>query len=215
MFTKVRILLHFLQTYLYLLHNLKEFIVKNSFLLRTLSVMLLFSVANTFTMEDDKNQGALTTKDEYDTQKMLLMFGGSAVALAGTHFLADRFNFPDVGDFFNLSRGEFTAACGLSSLLSGIGLIANEKWRPTLRSVAWRIPLMAIVGGVLNHPKFNKGLTYAPLGLGGWFRDNPPFGKPGIGAIYAIGSWYAAKPYLDNAENSVTTWWASKKGKRH
>lgn len=186
--------------------------MKNSFLIKALSLILLCSIGNTWTMEGENNgKGVVATpKDERDMQKMLCMFVGSAGLLAGSHFLADRFNFPDVGNFFNLSRGEFQAACGLSSLISGIGLVATD-YRPQLRSAAWRIPLMAIVGGVLNHPQFNRFLTYAPLGLGGWFKENPPFGKPGISAIYSIGTWYAVKPSLDRVENGVTNWWAGKK----
>lgn len=183
--------------------------MKNSFLVKALFLALLCSFANTFTMEGENNNKV--AKDERDTQKMILMLAGSGAVLAGSHFFADRMGFPDLGNFFNLSRGEFQAACGLSSLLAGIGLISSPEWRPALRSAAWRIPLMAVLGGMLNHPQVNKGLTYAPLGLGGWFKDNPPSGKPGIGAIYAIGSWYALKPSLDRVENAVSAVFVTKK----
>lgn len=187
--------------------------MKNSFLVRAFSFILFCSAGNILTMEGDSKNKTTTPKDERDTQKMILMFAGSGAILAGSHFLADRMGFPDVGNFFNLSRGEFQAACGLSSLLAGIGLISSPELRSTIRSAAWRIPLMAIVGGVLNHPQVNKGLTYAPLGLGGWFKDNPPSGKPGIGAIYAIASWHALKPSLDRLEDAVSNVFVSKKNR--
>lgn len=192
--------------------------MKNSFLIKALSAMLLFSSLNTFTMDESagwkKNSELIATpQDERDTQKMIFMLVGSGALLAGSHFLADRAGFPDVGNFFNLSRGEFQAACGLSSLFAGIGLIANPQWRPTIRSAAWRFPLMAMVGGLLSHPQVNKGLTYAPLGLGAWFKDNQPVGKPGISAIYNIGAWYALKPSLDRVENRVGGWFRSNKNK--
>lgn len=201
--------------------------MKKSFLVNALASMFLCSVTTTFTMDGDgiivcqrpskeekkeaNPQLIATPKDERDTQKMILMLVGSGAVLAGSHFLADRVGFPDVGNFFNLSRGEFQAACGLSSLFAGIGFIASPEWRPSIRSAAWRFPLMAMLGGLLSHPQVNKGLAYAPLGLGAWFKDNPPVGKPGIGAIYAIGSWYALKPSLDRVENAVSIAFVPKK----
>ena len=186
--------------------------MKNCFLVKALSLMLVCSVSTTWAMDaNDSSKGPLATpKDERDTQKMILMLAGSGAVLAGSHFLADRMGFPDVGNFFNLSRGEFQAACGLSSLFAGIGLISSPEWRPTIRSAAWRFPLMAIIGGLVSHAQVNKGLSYAPLGLGSWFKDNPPVGKPGIGAIYAIGTWYALKPTLDRVENKVSTLFTKK-----
>ncbi len=189
--------------------------MKNIFLTRALSIVLLFSAIHAMAMESGSDDEAAASKpapaapitlskDERDTQKMILMLAGTSALLAGSHFLADRFHLPDVGNFFNLSRGEFRAACGLSSLFAGIGLIANDKWRPTLRSAAWRFPLMAMVGGLMSHPKVNQGLTLAPLGLGAWFKENPPMGKSGTSAIYAIGTWYALKPSLDRVENAVS-----------
>lgn len=187
--------------------------MKNKFFIQALTGILLCSVANIGAMGEDNGRpkNAVTlSKDERDTQKMIFMLVGSGALLAGSHVLADRMGFPDVGNFFNLSRGEFQAACGLSSLFAGIGLIANEQWKPTIRSAAWRFPLMAMLGGLLNHPQVHRGLQYAPLGLGGWFKDNSPVGKPGIAAIYNIGAWYALKPTLDRAENKVSAVFAKK-----
>lgn len=195
--------------------------MKNVFLIKAFSLMLLCSSANSFCMEesgggqggsnrDRKSASIPTPKSERDTQKALILLGASAGLAAGAHFLGDRAEFQTAGNFFNLTRGELQAACALSSACAGIALIAEKEWKPTFRSAAWRFPLMAMVGGLLNHPYANKALSFMPLGLGAWFKDNPPFGKPGISAIYNIGAWYALKPSLDRVENRVSDWFTSK-----
>lgn len=198
--------------------------MKNNLLIKALSLMLVCSVANTFTMNDenvivcqrpDKEEKKInseliaTPQNERDTQKAIILLAAAGGIGAVAHFFGDRPEFQTAGNFFNLGRGELQAACALSSTCAGFAIFADKEWRPMFRSWAWRFPLMAIIGGALSHPKANKILEFTPL-FGSWFKEHSPFGKPGITAIYNIGAWYGLKPSLDRVENAVSSIFVSK-----
>ncbi|GMU19506.1 MAG: hypothetical protein AMXMBFR12_06980 [Candidatus Babeliales bacterium] len=187
--------------------------MKKNFLVNALSLVLLCLVGNTWTQEKESKELIATPQDERDTQKAIIQLLIASGVGAGAHFFGDHPVFQNTGNFFNLGRGELQAACALTSACAGIALIADKDWKPTFRSAAWRFPLMAMVGGLLNHPYANKGLSFMPLGLGAWFKENPPFGKPGVAAIYSISAWYGLKPSLDRVENAVGTFFFTKKSK--
>lgn len=169
-----------------------------------LSLILLFSCSMSFTSYREEllhSKKVVKDDDERSKQKALLVLFGSGLLLGVSKFVTNSKAFGTLGDMFNLSAGEFQAACMLSTLISGIGLIAHEGIAKPCRSIAWRIPLIAAVGGIVSHNKVNNALSGVPWGIGSWFKENPVSDKKGIFAIYTIGGWYMLKPSLDRIEN--------------
>lgn len=178
--------------------------MKNSFLIKALSLVLLCSFGNTWTMEENaggKGKNVQKQKDK-NMQKMLLMMGGSAAAYAAVHYFADKWKFPEVGNVLNVSRKGLKAGFTLTGSLAGLSMISNEGWSQTFRSAAMRVWLFPFLGAAVSHPKFQEGLQYVPFGLGQWFKENPPTDLQ-IGAIYLIGTYGMVRPTLDSVENRL------------
>lgn len=143
--------------------------------------------------------------DERAKQKAIFALIGAGAIMGLTSVLQNTFGFKSLGSLFNLTAGEFQAACGLSATFSALGLLANKEYAESFRSIAWRLPVMALVSGVVSHSKVNKALTNVPLGIGTWFEANPASGeKKGISGIYTIGTWYLLKPTMDRIEDYIS-----------
>lgn len=183
--------------------------------------MLLFSALNTFTMdapagdEGSKKKSQAKSaeykqiKKDRDTQKMIALMAGSALAYGATHYLSDRWGFSEAGNLFNVSRKAIRAGFGLSGTLAGLSVISSKKWSERFRSAALRVWLMPFVGGVVGHPKVHEGLSNIPWGIGEWFKANPPTNLE-IGAIYTISTWALLKPSIDKVENRLIERFADK-----
>lgn len=154
----------------------------------------------------EKELAEVTKDKDRDTQKAILLLGGSAALLGLSKLLQNKAGLGGLGRVFNLTAGEFQAACALASTVSAIGIVAKDAIAEPCKSAAWRIPVMAAVGGLVSHNVVHSFLGNFPMGIGDWFKANPPSDKKGIFAIYAIFAWYGLKPSLDRLEN-----WASKK----
>lgn len=154
----------------------------------------------------EKELAEVTKDKDRETQKAILLLGGSAALLALSKILQNKAGLGGLGRVFNLTAGEFQAACALASTVSAIGVVAKDSIAEPCKSAAWRIPLMAAVGGLISHNTVHAFLGNFPMGIGDWFKANPPSDKKGIFAIYAIFAWHGLKPSLDKLEN-----WASKK----
>lgn len=175
-----------------------------------LACALVLSTAHTLAEHEsslqNKHNNILASKpdDERAKQKAMLMLLGAGTLAGISRVIQNSSTGSTIGNFVNLSAGEFQASCGLAAALSAIGLFAREDIAKTFRSMAWRVPVMAAVGGIVSHQKVNDGLSYTPLGIGDWFKNNPADNKKGIFAIYAIGAWYLLKPSLDRIESFVS-----------
>lgn len=154
----------------------------------------------------EKELAQVTKDKDRDTQKAILLLGGSAALLGLSKLLQNKAGLGGLGRVFNLSAGEFQAACALASTVSAIGVVAKDSIAEPCKSAAWRIPVMAAVGGLVSHNSVHAFLGNFPMGIGDWFKANPPSDKKGIFAIYALFAWHGLKPSLDRFEN-----WASKK----
>lgn len=180
------------------------------------AIVLLASLAATpaYAAHDEKKKE--TADNERATQKALLMLAGAGGIMAVSKLLQGSNRLDFISRFSNLKAGEFQAACGLSGALSAIGLISSKEYARTFRSMAWRIPVMAAVGGIATSEAANSALSTIPLGVGSWFKENPVAStikigdqnemvvkKAGIFAIYAIGMYAMLKPSLDRIENYV------------
>ncbi len=155
--------------------------------------------------EQEVNKQKETKLDESERAKQKALLGLLAAAAVGgaTQYLQNNAYFAGLGTLSNLKAGEFSAACGLSAIFSALGIIARDDLAKSFNSIAWRIPVMTLVGGAVTHPRINELLSKAPF-MGDWFKKNPVEDKKGIIAIYTIGGWYLIKPSLDRIENYVS-----------
>ena len=181
--------------------------MKNIMLLRTFSLMMLLSfMSSSFAMTPEEK----SRQDKREKQKMFLMLAGSGLFYGATVYLADRAGFSQVGDAFNLSRGELQAAFGLSSTLSGLAFFTdNKQKRKALLTAAMHAPLITVIGGLISHPQVNSVLGWAPFGLGQWFKENPAGVKAGITTLYGVAAWKMVEPTLESVENKYL-WKADK-----
>jgi hypothetical protein len=172
--------------------------------IKAFSLIVILSASSCIMVADtccDFSTNRNREDDERDKQKAMLTLIGSAGLFALSKYLQSTEGFKSFDSILNLQEGEFQAACALATALSAIGFIANDDIAKPCRSLAWRIPLLAAVGGIISHDKVNEGLSLIPLSIGDWFKNNPAKNKKGIFAIYAVGAWYLLKPSLDRIEN--------------
>ena len=165
-------------------------------------------MANSFASEEPRNpqhdaSAKNQAKKDRSMQKMIILMTGSAVACGAASYFADKWKFPEVGTFFNVSRRGIKAGFSLSGILAGLSLIGNEKWSPTFRSAALRVWAMPFVGGIISHPKVHEGLQRIPYGIGDWCKEYSPTDLE-IGSIYAISTWAMVKPSFDELEARTT-----------
>lgn len=117
--------------------------MKNNFLMHALSLLLLCLVTNIVAMSDNDKEQA---RKDRETQKMIAVMAGSALAYGATHYLADKWGFAEAGHFLNISRKAIRAGFGLSGTLAGLSIISDKVWSERFRSAALRVWLMPLVG---------------------------------------------------------------------
>jgi len=141
--------------------------------------------------------------DDKAKQKAIAAFIAAAALTGAAAKLGDTRVMQRINDAANLRENELAGVLGLSATLFGASIFA-EKYADTLKSFAWRAPLMALLGGALTHDKFQNGLALLPFGVGNFVKDYHAKDNPGVHALEAIALWFLFKPALDRVENYVS-----------